>query len=81
MRCASTYDKRPSNHDALTNGWVGATNLPLPEVSRRDAASSAEPSKPHSMVINRLGRRFASEAAYFDLCDAWNHVDPRLRTA
>lgn len=40
---------------------------------------NAELCKPHSMVVNSTGRRFASEAAYFDLCDAWNDVDHRTR--
>ena len=41
---------------------------------------NAELSKPHGIVIDRTGRRFASEAAYFDLSDAWNEVDHRFRT-
>ncbi|HEY1529851.1 MAG TPA: FAD-binding protein [Galbitalea sp.] len=41
---------------------------------------NAELSKPHGIVVDRTGRRFASEAAYFDLSEAWNRVDHRFRT-
>ena len=40
---------------------------------------NAELSKPHCIVINRTGRRFATEAAYYALADAWFEVDWRSR--
>ncbi|HSV78745.1 MAG TPA: FAD-binding protein [Ramlibacter sp.] len=41
---------------------------------------NAELSKPHSILVNRTGRRFTSEAAYFAVCEAWNAIDHRLRS-
>jgi 3-oxosteroid 1-dehydrogenase len=40
---------------------------------------NAELAKPHSMLVNVMGKRFASETAYFGICDGWNDVDQRLR--
>jgi 3-oxosteroid 1-dehydrogenase len=33
----------------------------------------------YSIVVNRTGRRFASEAAYFEVTDAWAHMNPHSR--
>lgn len=40
---------------------------------------NAELSKPHSMLVNAAGKRFASEAAYFEVCDRWAEIDSRTR--
>jgi 3-oxosteroid 1-dehydrogenase len=39
-----------------------------------------EPSKPHCIVVNSAGRRFAMETAHYALTDAWSHIDPVSRT-
>lgn len=40
---------------------------------------NAELGKPHCVVVNRAGRRFASEAAYYAISDAWFQLDQRSR--
>jgi 3-oxosteroid 1-dehydrogenase len=40
---------------------------------------NAELSKPHSVVVNRSGHRFVSEAAYYAMADAWFEIDWRDR--
>lgn len=40
---------------------------------------NAELSKPHCVVVNRRGERFASEAAYYALSEAWFEVDRKTR--
>jgi len=39
-----------------------------------------ELSKPHTLVVNKEGRRFANEAAYYDITDAWAHADMLTQT-
>jgi succinate dehydrogenase/fumarate reductase flavoprotein subunit/carbon monoxide dehydrogenase subunit G len=39
-----------------------------------------ELSKPHCIVVNRTGRRFVTEAAYYALADAWAHIDMLTQT-
>jgi succinate dehydrogenase/fumarate reductase flavoprotein subunit/carbon monoxide dehydrogenase subunit G len=39
-----------------------------------------ELSKPHSIVVNAAGKRFATEAAYYAVADAWGHIDTLSRT-
>jgi 3-oxosteroid 1-dehydrogenase len=38
-----------------------------------------ELSKPHSIVVNAAGKRFATEAAYYAVADAWGHIDTLSR--
>jgi succinate dehydrogenase/fumarate reductase flavoprotein subunit/carbon monoxide dehydrogenase subunit G len=38
-----------------------------------------ELSKPHSMLVNKGGHRFASEAAYYAVADAWATIDTLSR--
>jgi succinate dehydrogenase/fumarate reductase flavoprotein subunit/carbon monoxide dehydrogenase subunit G len=38
-----------------------------------------ELSKPHTIVVNRTGRRFGTEAAYYALADMWAHIDTLSR--
>lgn len=40
---------------------------------------NAEMVKPHCIVVNRSGRRFGDEAAYYALSDSWFEVDWRNR--
>ncbi|MEI9928473.1 MAG: FAD-dependent oxidoreductase [Sphingomonas sp.] len=40
---------------------------------------NAELAKPHGILVNRWGKRFAAETAYFGVCEAWNTVDQRHR--
>jgi 3-oxosteroid 1-dehydrogenase len=39
----------------------------------------AELAKPHGIVVNRAGRRFANESAYYCLGEGWLEFDPRVR--
>jgi 3-oxosteroid 1-dehydrogenase len=70
---------------ALMDKAVWHPSIRIPNDVHDDGAPlyrmfNAELSKPHSVVVNREGRRFASEAAYFAVSEAWMEVDPHLRT-
>jgi succinate dehydrogenase/fumarate reductase flavoprotein subunit len=41
---------------------------------------NAELSKPHCMVVNRTGARFAPESTYFALAESWFELDSRSRS-
>ena len=62
--------------------WIPAIRIPG---DRHDEGQpllrmfNLELARLYSIVVNRTGRRFASEAAYFEVTDAWAHMNPHSR--